>query len=243
MYSVMAGADPRDYTSLPGKPSPTIESGGVSGLRIAFSPDLDHARVDPGVAAAVRQAADRLSDLGAQVDHVTPAWGPRGRDLERMVWGLAMLPYLPETDEQASLMDPGLVACARDFEHVTAREATAVYGQRIDYAVAVNSWFSNQGYDLLVTPAASVTAFPVGRQMPEHWEQHPWDWMNWAEFSYPFNLSHGPAVSIPVGLDEGLPVGMQIAGPRLSDDLVLRAAATYLAAFPFDMTPAMRSTA
>ncbi|RYJ02699.1 MAG: amidase, partial [Acetobacteraceae bacterium] len=60
-----------------------------------------------------------------------------------------------------------------------------------------------------------------------------------AEFSYPFNLSHGPAVSVPCGATAaGLPVGLQIAGPRLADALVLRAAAGFLAAQPFVVLPA-----
>lgn len=237
MYAVMAGADPLDHTSLPGDQRRDVEPGGLRGLRVAYSTDLGHARVDPGVASVVRTAVTRLSDLGAVVEEITPVWGPLGRDLEREMWGLAMLPYLPDDDTQEAAMDPGLVACARSYEFVTAREAVSAYGRRIEYAAMVNSWFGSLGFDLLVTPAASVTAFPVGRQIPDHWPQHAWDWIAWAEFSYPFNLAHGPAISIPVGFDEGLPVGMQIAGPRLADDLVLRAAEAYAHAYPFPAAP------
>ena len=89
------------------------------------------------------------------------------------------------------------------------------------------------------SPSASVAAFEVGRQIPAHWPQHPWDWLVWAEFSYPFDLSHGPAISVPCGFSkEGLPVGLQFAGPRLADSLVLRAGAAFLAAHPFEVTPA-----
>jgi aspartyl-tRNA(Asn)/glutamyl-tRNA(Gln) amidotransferase subunit A len=89
-------------------------------------------------------------------------------------------------------------------------------------------------WDLLITPSASVAAFPNGRQLPDHWPHHAWDWLSWAEFSYPFNLSHGPAVSLPCGLtSDGLPVGLQIVGPRFADALVMRAAAAFLDAKPF----------
>src|SRR5439155_21660456 len=55
-------------------------------------------------------------------------------------------------------------------------------------------------HDALPISSASVAAFPVGRQRPEHWPSHVWDWMVWAEFSYPFNLAHAPAASVPCGL-------------------------------------------
>jgi aspartyl-tRNA(Asn)/glutamyl-tRNA(Gln) amidotransferase subunit A len=67
-----------------------------------------------------------------------------------------------------------------------------------------------------------------------------WDWLVWAEFSYPFDLSHGPAISVPAGLtSEGLPVGLQIAGARLADDLVLRAGAAFLDQRPFTQLPTL----
>ena len=70
--------------------------------------------------------------------------------------------------------------------------------------------------------------------MPENWPSHDWDWVSWAEFSYPFNFSHNPAASIPCGFTaDGLPVGLQIVGRRLDDAGVLRAAAAFEAASPW----------
>jgi aspartyl-tRNA(Asn)/glutamyl-tRNA(Gln) amidotransferase subunit A len=238
MLSVMGGPDPHDHTSLPTTPRATVEPGGLQGLRIAYSPDLGHARVDPEVAAVVERSVNALTDAGAVVDLVTPEWGPSGPGMERDLWAMAVLAYLPEDDATAERMDAGLVACTRDYAHFTTAEAIDAQRRRIAYARAVNSWFGDSGWDLLVTPSTSVTAFAVGHQQPPHWPQHPWDWLVWAEFSYPFNLSHGPAVSVPCGLTaEGLPVGLQFAGPRLADDLVLRAAAGFLVQQPFDRLP------
>ena len=238
MLSVMGGPDPRDHTSLPTTPRPTVEPGGLQGLRIAYSPDLGHARVDPEVAAVVERSVAALTDAGAVVDLVTPEWGPSGPVMERDLWAMAVLAYLPSDDDTAERMDPGLVACTRDYGHFTTAQAIDAQRRRIAYARAVNCWFGDSGWDLLVTPSTSVTAFAVDHQQPPHWPQHPWDWLVWAEFSYPFNLSHGPAISVPCGLTaEGLPVGLQVAGPRLADDLVLRAAAGFLAQQPFDRLP------
>jgi aspartyl-tRNA(Asn)/glutamyl-tRNA(Gln) amidotransferase subunit A len=91
-----------------------------------------------------------------------------------------------------------------------------------------------------LTPTVSVAAFPADRLLPEHWPDHPWDWVSWAEFSYPFNFSHNPAGTVPAGFTpEGLPVGLQIVGPRFADLTRLQAAAAFEAARPWaDKRPA-----
>jgi aspartyl-tRNA(Asn)/glutamyl-tRNA(Gln) amidotransferase subunit A len=240
MFSVIAGPHPLDLVTLPDTFPPGVAEGGLQGLRIAYSPDLGHARVDPDVAAAVEASLEALERGGATVEHVTPPWGPEGPALEREMWGGAFRAYLAKSATDEALMDPGLVACTHEYRNFTFDQAHAAMGRRFAYAAAVNSWFSEAGFDLLATPAASVAAFPVGLQQPPHWPQHVWDWLVWAEFSYPFDLSHGPAVSVPCGFSqEGLPVGLQLAGPRLADSLVLRAAAGFLAEKPFEVAPAL----
>ena len=70
--------------------------------------------------------------------------------------------------------------------------------------------------------------------MPEDWPEHEWDWLTWAEFSYPFNFSGNPAASVPCGFTaDGLPVGLQIVGPRFDDLGVLQAAAAFESARPW----------
>ncbi len=234
MLEVMAGLHPADHTTLPGGfRASEVGAPDLRGLRIAYSPDLGHARVDPEVAAAVRAALPAFEAAGARVEEVTPPWGPKGPALERGLWGIAMLPFLETDPARRALQDPGLAACLAEYGGMTLREAIVAQGQRIAYAAEVNQWFAS-GWDLLVTPAASVTAFEVGRQRPAHWPEHAWDWLVWAEFSYPFDLSHGAAASVPCGRDgQGLPIGLQIAGPRCADALVLRAATAFLEQRPF----------
>ncbi len=240
MFGVMAGPHHLDHTTLSDRFPLEVPEGGVRGLRIAYSPDLGHARVEREVAEIVAGAVRGFEALGAVVEEVTPPWGPQGPALERDIWGAAMRPFLPADAEAAALMDPGLVACTEAYRSLTFAQAHAAQGRRFAYTAAVNSWFGAAGFDLLVTPAASVPAFPVGLQRPPHWPQHDWDWLVWAEFSYPFNLSQGPAISLPCGLTaDGMPVGLQIAGPRLADSLVLQTAQAFLAAHPFAVTPAL----
>lgn len=235
MLAVMSGPHPADPTTLsqPFRPAPPEAAGSLAGLRIAFSPDLGHARVDAEIADRVAEAVSAFTTLGATVDAVTPAWGPQGPALIRALWGAPLLPYLPAAAAARAQMDPAFVACLRASESATLREIQAAQGRRLAYAGAVGRWFADEGWDLLVTPAASVAAFPHGRQRPDHWPPHDWDWLAWAEFSYPFNLSHCPAVSVPCGLTaDGLPVGLQIVAPRHQDALAMRAARAFLAARP-----------
>jgi aspartyl-tRNA(Asn)/glutamyl-tRNA(Gln) amidotransferase subunit A len=229
MLGAMAGLHPSDHTTFPTAPGAFEPSPAVRGLRIGFSPDLGHARVDPEVAERVAAAAHAFEVLGAQVEQVTPPWGTQGPDLMRALWGAPLLAF--RTADTAR-QDPGLAACIAEAANLTLAEVTAAQARRIAYARAIGEWF-DRGFDLLLTPAASVAAFPVGRLRPAHWPQHAWDWLAWAEFSYPFNLSHGPAISLPCGLTpDGLPVGVQLAGARHHDARVLGAAAAYLAAHP-----------
>ena len=89
----------------------------------------------------------------------------------------------------------------------------------------------HERYDLLLTPTLAVPAFPVGRLSPDGYD--PEDWLSWSPFTYPFNLTGQPAITVPCGFTkDGLPVGLQIAGPTHGDDLVLRAAHAYQAAHP-----------
>jgi len=234
MLSVMAGPTPEDMLTLPDRLAPDLGATSVKGLRIAFSPDLGHARVDPEIAALVAEAARRFEALGATVEQVTPPWGPQAPALGRAIWTLLALPLLPPPDQE-HLLDPGLLAWIRGAS-MAARDAVPTQTRRLAFGAEVGRWFAD--WDLLLTPTASVAAFPTGHVRPPHWNQHAYDWIAWAEFSHPFNMAHAPAVTLPCGLTaDGLPVGLQIVGPRFADLKVLRAAAAFLDAHPFSARP------
>jgi len=228
MLEVMAGPHPLDYTSLEAGPAAYLFRlhEGVQGKRIAYSPDLSLARVDPDVAALVEAAARRFTDLGATVEEVPTPWAAPGPELIRFFWSAHMTrlqPYLAKWEQQ---MDPGLVACIKAADNVSVAEYQAARERKMPYVAAIHRWFKD--WDFLLTPAVSVAAFPAEKLMPDHWPRHDWDWVSWAEFSYPFNMSWNPAASVPCGFTaEGLPVGLQIVGKRFDDLGVLQAAAAF----------------
>jgi aspartyl-tRNA(Asn)/glutamyl-tRNA(Gln) amidotransferase subunit A len=225
---VMAGPHPLDYSSLEAGPAAYCARlhEGINGRRIAYSPDLGHARVDPEVAALVQSAARRFSELGATVEEVPTPWAAPGPELIRFFWSAHMTRLKPHLAQWESRMDPGLVACIEASENVSIADYQAARERKMAYVAAIHRWFED--WDFLLTPAVSVAAFPAEKLMPAHWPQHDWDWVSWAEFSYPFNMSWNPAASVPCGFTtDGLPIGLQIVGRRFDDLGVLQAAAAF----------------
>ncbi len=227
MLDVMRGMDPADHTSVPGPSESYLASldSPATPVRIAYSADLGHARVDPEVAALTLVATQRLADaVNAELVEIQPPWGPAGPDLARFFWAAhttSVLHLLPAWRDQ---MDPGLVALIEDGARYTLAQYQDHRALKYRYCGEVNATLAE--FDVLATPAASVTAFPVGQLRPDGWPAHPWDWFGWAEFSYPFNFTGSPAISVPCAVDAtGLPVGLQIAGRRFDDAAVLQLAA------------------
>lgn len=75
---------------------------------------------------------------------------------------------------------------------------------------------------LRLTPTMPIQPFAAGLEVPQGSGLDRWT--RWTPFTYPFNMTQQPALSLPCGLSpQGLPVGLQIVGPRFGDDIVLRA--------------------
>ena len=153
MLQALAGADDRDMSSLEAPPEDFLAAleTGISGLRVAFSPDLGYLKVDPEVAEPVRAAALAFQELGCTVDEVNPQWGDPIR-MEHIHFAgnyAGMLGSL--LDEWADRMDPGLVAMTRHGQRYSAADYCAAQGERLVYYDKVRAFFER--YDLLLTPA------------------------------------------------------------------------------------------
>ena len=234
MLEIMAGPHPLDHYSLESPPEAYTQKlrDLHKPLRIAFSPDLGHARVDADVAKVVSDAVDAFAELGLSVEIVTPDFGPAGPDIARFFWAAHELDLEPHLAEFESKMDPGLVACLRSAQEMSAADYLKMRTRKHDYIAQIHSFFTD--WDILLTPSVSVPAFPATLLQPAHWPQHEWDWLVWAEFSYPFNMSANPAASVPAGFtDEGLPVGLQIVGRRFDDLGVLQLAHAFESVRPW----------
>ena len=199
--------------------------------------------VDPEVASLVRGAAEKFAVLAAggfALHDVVPAWGPKGAELVR---GSLARPRDTAGAVSAAMgggdgPEPGRLHPRRIGRHHAAN-AQDLRVRKFAYIAEIQSFFED--WDFLITPTVSVAAFPAERLIPAHWPQHPWDWLQWAEFSHPFNMSWNPAATVPCGFTaEGLPVGLQIVGRRFDDLGVLQASAAFERALPWaDKRPSL----
>lgn len=239
MLSVIAEPDPRDANGLPYEPRDYLAAieAGIAGARIAFSPALGHAQVDPEVASLVREAASAFESAGAKVEDAEPG-NANSLGMFRTVWyaGAAQL-YRSFSPAQREVLDPGFVVIAKEGEKITIADYLSNATTRLSFGAAMRSF--HQRFDFLVTPTMPLPAFSLGavstQPIPGDAPLGPngerWD--DWSPFTYPFNLTGQPAATVPCGFtSRGLPVGLQIVGRPFDDVGVLRAARAFEIARP-----------
>ena len=235
LLDVIAGPDSRDWSSLPPpeRSYAQASSQGVTGLRIAYSPTLGYASVDPEVAAAVAEAVLVLQQLGAEVEQIDPGFDDPVRAFEVLWFSGAAKLTETLTHDQRERLDPGLLEVCQEGARMSASDYLEATAERVALGVTMGRF--HERYDLLVTPALPLPAFEAGLESPAahpeaQAEAQPGSrrWTRWTPFSYPFNLTQQPAISVPCGrTSDGLPIGLQIVGPRHADGRVLSAAAAY----------------
>lgn len=228
MMNVIAGPDERDRNSLPADGTDYLAAceGGIEGWRVAWSPDLGYAPVEPEVRNLTEAAARRFAELGCEVEEVELGW-PCPEETEHMYFYGRLAGQLgPRLDEIGPLLDPGLAKLVAEWRARSLVDAIRAELDRASFWDAVRPTF--QRYDLLLTPTMALTAFELGKDAPEQVCGRPVYGLGWCYFTYPFNLTGQPAASLPCGFTSaGLPVGLQIVGRRYADAAVLRAAAAF----------------
>lgn len=239
---VLAGYDPRDPFSA-SEPVPDFMAAtrrSIRGLRIAYSPDLDVFPVDPRVTEVVARALRTFEEAGAIVEQVTLGITRSQRELSDVWSRLYMLLNLQALE---SYREAGLDLLGdhrADFppEYLHwVDEARRLSGLDFfrDQAIRSEIFHAFQAvlgeHDLLVTP--TLACLPVENASdgntvgPSAIEGVPVDpLIGWC-LTYLVNFTGHPAASIPAGLADGLPVGMQVIGRRNADVDVLAASAAF----------------
>jgi Asp-tRNA(Asn)/Glu-tRNA(Gln) amidotransferase A subunit family amidase len=228
VLDAVAGDDVRDWYSLPRDQVSYLAATerGVAGLRFAWSSDLGYAPREAEVAEVAETAARRFEDIGCIVDDANPGWSDPVDTFQTLfyeVWGASMADALPEWEDK---LDPGLVEVIRRAGSRKTADFVAAAQHRITMRQRATKFFER--YDLLLTPTTSLRPFSLGIDVPSEVAGHPVRDMQWTSFTFPFNLTGLPAISVPAGWSaDGVPIGLQIVGPWRDDARVLRAAAAY----------------
>jgi len=244
---VMAGPDPRDPFSLLDIPDFSAAlSRPIKGWRIAYSPDFDVYPVEAAVAGAIAEAVRGFEEAGATVDEVEVGIKRSQHELSD-VWNRLMMPL-----NIAGL--EGLKSGGIDLMRDHPEDLPPEYRHWIEigYGLSAMDVWNDQivrteiydaiesvlhRYDLLVTP--TLACMPVknatdGNTLgPSQINGEAVDpLIGWC-LTYLTNFSGHPSASIPAGLVDGLPVGMQVIGRREADVDLLAASAAFERARPW----------
>ena len=222
------GAHPLDPNSLPhpGFSYRAILDQLPEGLRIGWSPDLGYAVVQRDVAEVAYDAARVFDELGGRFDELKTGIPELGYD-----WGLLgafqmlgqLAPLLPEHEHEFG----------RSFlrgAKAGSRMTPEIWGDLRRRREQLNRWCADvfERFDLLLTPTIPFDPPPAKGPFPAEIDGRKQPFASVGSFTIPFNLSWHPAATVRAGFSRaGLPVGLQIIGPRHRDDLVLQAARAY----------------
>ena len=254
--SHMVGRDPCDSTSTGLEEkirAPSAER--LEGVRFGVPPELTGEGVEPGVRAVFDETLKRIEDLGGELvevglphsEHAIAAYyviapAEASANLARFDG----VRYGPRT-EDGDLLSLYELTREEGFGAEVKRRIMlgtyalssgyydAYYGraQRVRTKIADDFRAAFERVDLIVTPTSPTVAFELGERTEDPLAMYLSD-----SCTVPMPLAGIPAISIPGGLSDGLPVGIQLAGPAFSENAILDAAYALEQAIGFDGSPA-----
>jgi aspartyl-tRNA(Asn)/glutamyl-tRNA(Gln) amidotransferase subunit A len=221
LMTVIVRPDDRDHMSLPsGETRWDDLDRDIAGLRIGYCPEIGCGLlVEPEVAAAVEAAARLFESAGAIVELLPPFVTPEmieGLDRFWRARAYSDLMRLPAATAEKVL--PFIRAWVQKAAAYSGEDVFSGYAQTMVLRKAAND--ATRPFDFLLTPTAPVVAFPAELPCPTNDPERPFEHI---AFTAPFNMSEQPAASINCGYTQaGLPIGLQIVGPRFDDLGVLQ---------------------
>ncbi|VVM76024.1 Acylamidase [Pseudomonas fluorescens] len=238
LFDILSGPHPLDHQALPAPTESYLArcDQPLGKLRIAYVPTLFNTPVEPVIAAAVEAAVERIAaNLPVDVSTLALDWPDPLTTFETLwvagrgiVYGRALADRLDE-------LDPGFARLIKQSARYDLAGYLQAVEQRAAFANRVHALFDD--YDLLIMPTLPVLPFDADEVAPDGFagQDGAVPWARWTPFTYPFNVSGNPAATIPCGFaPNGLPIGLQVVGPRFADADVLQFCAAFEAISPWD---------
>jgi aspartyl-tRNA(Asn)/glutamyl-tRNA(Gln) amidotransferase subunit A len=254
LLQAIAGPDPRDSTAS-NKPVPDYTAaltGSIKGMRIGVPEEYWVEGTQPGVVKAVREDIELLREMGAEVSDMS---------LPHTRYGVAAYYIIAPAEASANLARYDGVKYGYSYRDTDdmweALEKTRQYGfgREVKRRIMIGTYALSSGYydayykqaekvralitqdfdraferfDALVSPASPTVAFRIG-EISDPFQMYLQD-----VFTIPANLAGICGVSIPGGFSEGLPVGLQLLGNALAEDVILRIADAFEQVTDFHM--------
>ena len=247
VLNAISGYDPRDSTSIDQQPPDYTQglSGDISGMRVGVPKEYFVEGLDPGVESAVREAIRVLQSLGATVEEtslphtpyalavyyiIAPSeasanlarydgvkYGYSAKDASSMWDALEKTRqegFGPEVKRRIMLGTYALSAGYYDAYYLKAQRVRTLIRREFDEAF--------QRFDVLVTPTSPSVAFRLGEKTQDPMSMYLND-----IFTQPANIAGLPAISVPGGMVDGLPVGLQLTASHMQEETLLRVAHAY----------------
>jgi amidase len=197
----------------------------VKGLKVGYVDDVSGVGIESPIASLCRRAAHRLAEAGALVEETVLDLSD-GCEAFPVLRGAAVLLTHRARMDQIDRMGKNLAGNIRYGQSVTLHQVVEAEAARARLWERTCAFFSR--YDVLLTPCVPVPPFPVEQNHPTHIGGKPMkSYIDWIAPTYVLTLVGVPTASVPAGLDgNGLPVGVQVAAPRLGEATVLGVART-----------------
>jgi amidase len=211
-----------DALRIPDRLSPVD----LGSLRVAISPDLDCAPVDRQISQIFLDRVGRFQDLFAVVERAAPDFGPVHEVFEVLRGINFVAAHRERVEKHRDLLGPNVIDNTERGLKLTARDVAWAHVEQTKLSRRFLSFFER--FDVLICPAASVSPFPRAKLFVDAINGEPMpNYMRWLAITYVLTTAIPAVAVIPCGVDHnGLPFGIQIAGPQGSDRFVLEVAYT-----------------
>jgi amidase len=226
MLDGLSGEHPADPLSLPALPTSFLGAARAPRRprRVAYSADLGITPVDPEIAAITAEAAQRFAEAGAVVEEAHPDFSGV-HDCFHVLRGYDYAVSKADLmHKHRDLMKPEVIWNIEKGLKLTIDELQRAEAHRVALTSRALKFFET--YDLLLTPATIVPPFPVEQRYVAACNGVTFDnYLDWLAIAYAITMVCCPGLSLPCGFTaQGLPVGLQIAGPPRSEARVIGAA-------------------